>query len=259
MTDNPYRLFFRPMKLPNSSLCRGLLVTALSLFAFAAVAPASTFEGKVHMEITTSKKKEKMGMDYTMKDGKVRVDPQMPEHEGRGGMGGMGMIMDIEAREMIILMDMNGRKMYMRRPIPQPTAEQTAKAREGRDGHPISPPVATGRTEMIAGYKASEYKMTGSKGEIIELWLAKGLGPFMSMAGGNPMAGRGTPPPGWESFARDGNAFPMRVVSHDADGAETMRMEVTSIDKTPVSDSLFSTEGYSEFSFPGGMNPFGGH
>jgi len=162
----------------------------------------------------------------------------------------MGIIFDLQAREMIILMDMSGQKMFMRRPIPQPTAEQASQAREG---HKVSPPVATGRTEMIAGYQATEYRMTSEKGEAIELWLAKGLGPFMSFSGGNPMmgGGRSAPPPGWESFARDGNAFPMRVVSHGTDGGETMRMEVTKVDKTPVPASLFSTEGYSEFSIPG--------
>ena len=170
------------------------------------------------------------------------------------------MIMDMQAREMIILMDMEGRKMFMRRPIPQPTAEQTSQVHEG---HPMSPPQATGRTETIAGYTATEYRMTGEKGEIIELWLAKGLGPFMSFTGGNPMmgGGRSTPPPGWESFARDGNAFPMRVVTHGKDGGETMRMEVTSVDKTPLPASLFSTDGYTEFSIPGmggggGFSPF---
>ena len=61
----------------------------------------------------------------------------------------------------------------------------------------------------------------------------------------------GAPPPGWESFVRDGNAFPMRVVSHGTDGGETMRMEVTKVDKSPVPASLCSTEGYSEFSIPG--------
>ena len=240
------------MKLPISSLCRGLLLAA---FAFASLtASASTFEGRVHMEISGAKKKDKMGMDYVMKDGKVRIEPKMPEREGGGGS--MGMIMDMEAREMIILMDMNGRKMFMRRPIPQPTAEQTTKAREG---HPMSAPVASGRTEMIAGYKATEYRTTTEKGEVVELWLAKGFGPFMSMAGGNPM-GRSSPPPGWENFVRDGNLFPMRMVSHDPDGTEKMRMEVTSVDKSPVSDSAFSTEGYTEFSIPGmgagGFNPF---
>ena len=241
------------MKLPISTLCRGLLLAAFACVSLSA--SAAGFEGRVRMEITSGKKKDRMEMDYVMKGDKLRIEPQM---DGRGEhAGAMGMIMDMQAREMIILMDMEGRKMYMRRPIPQPT-EQTTKS---RDEHQMSAPVATGRTEMIAGYKATEYRTTSNKGEVIELWLAKGLGPFMSMSGGNPMTGRGAPPPGWENFARDGNMFPMRVVSHDTKGAETTRMEVTRVEKGPVSDALFSPEGYSEFSMPGfggagGFNPF---
>jgi len=237
------------MKLPVSSFCRGLLVTALALVAFTAVSAAESFEGRIHMDVTSSKKKEKMSLEYAMKDGKMRMDPQMGENQGRGGS--VGIILDMQAKEMIMLMDMNGRKMFMRRPMPQPSAEQTAKVREG---HPMSAPVATGRTEMIAGYKATEYRTTTEKGEIVELWLAQGLGPYMSFSGGNPMMGRSAPPAGWESFARDGNFFPMRMVMRDASGVEQTRMEVTSVDKTPLPDSLFSTDGYSEFQIPG----FGG-
>jgi hypothetical protein len=238
----------------SSALRRGLFAAAFVLVSLTAASAAESFEGRIHMDMTGGNKKEKMSIEYAMKDGKMRMDPQMGERHDRSGS--MGMIVDMQAREMIILMDNDGKKMFMRRPIPQPTAEQTAKVREG---HPMSAPVATGRTEMIAGYKATEYRTTNEKGEIIELWLAKGLGPFMSFSGGNPMMGRGTPPPGWENFARAGNAFPMRVVTHDADGTEKMRMEVTSVDKTPLPDSLFSTDGYTEFQMPdlgGMMNPF---
>lgn len=177
------------MKLPVSSLCRGLLMAALALVTITAVSAAESFEGRVHMDMTSGKKKEKMSLEYIMKNGKMRMEPKMDEKHG--GKGGMGIILDMPAREMIILMDMEGQKMFMRRPIPQATAGQTTTAKEG---HKMSAPVATGRTEMIAGYKAAEYRTTGEKGEVIELWLAKGLGTFMSFSGGNPMGGRGAPP-----------------------------------------------------------------
>jgi hypothetical protein len=248
------------MNLSIASLRRGLLVTALALITSIAVSAADSFEGRVHMDMTSGKKKDKMEMTYSMKEGKLRMDMKAPEgsRSGRGGGGMGGIIFDMKAREMIILMDMEDRKMFMRRPIPQPTQEENGKVSAA--GHKMSPPEATGRTEMIAGYKATEYRMTGEKGEVVELWLAKGLGPFMSFSGGNPMAGGGgTPPPGWESFARDGNAFPMRVVTHSKDGAETMKMEVTSVEKTSLPNSLFSTDGYTEFQMPdfgGAFNPF---
>jgi len=245
------------MNLSIASLRRGLLCTAFALITTIAVSAADTFEGRVHMDVTSGKKKEKMGMDYSMKDGKLRMDMKAAEDHGRGGGGMGGIIFDMEAREMIILMDMNEKKMFMRRPIPQPTAEENGKVSAG--GHKLSPPVATGRTEMIAGYKATEYRMTSEKGEVTEVWLAKGLGPFMNFSGGNPMmGGRGAPPAGWETFARDGNSFPMRVVTHAKDGAETMKMEVTKVEKTSLPNSLFSTDGYEEFQMPnmGGFNPF---
>jgi Domain of unknown function (DUF4412) len=238
------------MKLPNFFLRRGLLLTAFALLASLTVSAADTFEGRVHMDVTASRKKEKIGMDYSMKNGKVRMDIQTAQTHG-AGMGGI--IFDIPGKQMLILMDMGGRKMYMRREIPQVTPQENGTVSAG--GHKVSAPVETGRTEVIAGYRATEYKLTSEKGEIIEMWLAKGLGPFMSFGGGNPMmGGRGagaTPPAGWESFAREGGGFPMRVVSHDTNGAETMRMEVTSVDKGSVPDSLFSIDGYSEFSIPG--------
>src|SRR5262249_43379972 len=146
----------------------------------------------------------------------------------------------------IMLMDHDGQKMYMRRPMPKPGEGVMARAAKE---HQMAVPVATGRSEVIAGYTANEYRSTNEKGEAVELWLASGLGPFMSYAGGNPM-GRPAPSPGWESFAREGNYFPMRVVTHDAKGKETARMEVTGVEKTSLPDSLFSTDGYQEFSIP---------
>ena len=47
----------------------------------------------------------------------------------------------------------------------------------------------------------------------------------------------------------------MRVVNYSAKGVEESRMEVTKVEKTSLPDSLFSADGYSEFSM-GGFNPF---
>jgi hypothetical protein len=239
------------MKLSCYSSCRGLLATALALVTFTAVSAADSFEGRVHMQVTSGKKKEPMNIDYAMKEGKMRMDPKTEDRSGA-----VGIILDMQTREMFILMDNDGKKMFMRRPMNQGAAHPKDAEREG---HPASPPVATGRTETIAGHKATEYRTTTDKGEIVELWLAKGLGPFMSFSGGNPMAGRGATPPGWEAFARDGNYFPMRVVTRDTNGVEQSRMEVTGVEKMRLPDSLFSTEGYDEFQIPGfggGFNPF---
>jgi hypothetical protein len=239
------------MKLSLSFVCRGLLAPAFALITLTAVSAAETFEGRVHMEMTSGKKKEAVGIDYAMKDGKMRMDMPQDSSRHEGGMG-----MDFPHQEMIILMEHDGQKNFMRRSMAQAIAQARENGR--REGHPVSPPVATGRTEVIAGYPATEYKYTGEKGEISELWLAKGLGTFMFPAAQGPMGGGGAPAPEWEAMARDGGFFPLRVVTRDAKGTERSRMEVTKIDKTKLLDALFSTDGYTEFKVPdfGGMfNP----
>ena len=240
-----------------SSLRRGLFATAFSLSTLTAVSAAGTFEGRIHMEVSSENKKDATNLDYAIKEGKMRMD--MPQESSRRGSGSGGMIIDFPHQEMFILMDgQDGQKMFMRRSLVQPGAP--ARARNGGDNE-SAPPVPTGRTAMIAGYPATEYTSMGEKGETTELWLAKGLGTFMSQAGQGPgpMGGRRPSSPGWEKFARDGAFFPLRVVTRNAKGAEKSRMEVTKIEKTRLPDSLFSTEGYSEFQMPdfgSGFNPF---
>ncbi|MDB6127250.1 MAG: hypothetical protein JWM35_1146 [Verrucomicrobia bacterium] len=242
------------MKMPASTLCRGLLATAFSFVLFTFASAADSFEGRIHMEISSGKKKEAVGIDYAIKEGKMRMD--MPQESNRRGAGSGGIIIDYTTMEMYILMEHDGQKNYMRRSM----AEAVAKASERtQDQRHTSVPVATGRTEVIAGYTAAEYTFTSDKGEVTEMWLAKGLGRFMGMSGQqNPMGRGAAPSPEWEKFARDGNLFPLRVVGHNTKGGETTRMEVTKIEKTSLPDSLFSTDGYTEFKIPdfGGLNPF---
>jgi hypothetical protein len=233
-------------------LFRGLLLSAFCLSGASALRAVDTFEGRVHMEMSSGKKKEKMGVDYSMKNGKLRID--MPQQGGRGGGGMGGIIYDTEAQEMVILMDHDGQKMYMRRSM----KEAIARAQE-KNHKEQAPPVATGRTETIAGYTASEYKYTDDKGQVTDLWLAKGLGAFMYPAAQNPMGRGGAPSPEWEKIAREGGMFPMRVIGHDKNGNEISRMEVTKVEKGSLPDSLFSTDGYEEFKMPdfgGAFNPF---
>jgi hypothetical protein len=239
------------MKLPVSSLCRGLFGTALALLSLTTVVAAQSFEGRIHMEITGAKKKDALPMDFSMKGQKVRID-MVGQNTGKHGGGLGGMIYDVGAQEIFILMDMDGQKTYMRRSMAKDIEKATQKGQMG------AVPVATGRTEVIAGYPTAEYRSTSENGDVTEMWLAKGLGTFMSMNGQSPM-GRGAPSPEWEKFAREGNFFPMRVVSLNKKGKEETRMEVTKVEKTSLPDSLFSVDGYNEFKMPvfgGAFNPF---
>ncbi|MBS0663885.1 MAG: DUF4412 domain-containing protein [Verrucomicrobia bacterium] len=237
------------MNLLRPSFCRGLFLAAFSVVIATALSAADAFEGRVYMQLTSGKRKEPTSVTYAIKPGKLRFDTTAGEASSRRrGGGATSMIMDLPNREMIMLMDHDGQKMFMRHPMPDASAAPAAE----RAGREVAAPVATGRTEMIAGYEASEYKWTSPRGEIHEMWLAKGLGTFVfPAASGGPMGGRGgSPSPEWEKIARDGGFFPLRVVTRDAGGTETARMEVTKIEKGSLPDSLFSTDGYTEFKMP---------
>jgi hypothetical protein len=234
---------------------RRLFLTAFAAALPAALSAADTFEGRIHIEMTDAKK-QTQAIDYAIKDGKIRFDTPADKNGHSSGAGGI--IIDFPQNEMIILMDHDGQKNFMRRPMAQPGAAPASHPAAG--GMASAPPVVTGRTGTIAGYPATEYTATGEKGETVELWLAQGLGNFMFPAGGNPMARGGSAPaaPGWEKIARDGGFFPLRAVVRDKSGAEKSRFEVTKIERTSLPESLFSTDGYSEFKIPGfgSMNPF---
>ncbi|MFA5056567.1 MAG: DUF4412 domain-containing protein [Opitutaceae bacterium] len=254
------------MHLSLALLQRGLFAAAF-VFTATLLRAADSFEGRVEMKITGAERGDAHVINYALKEGKLRFDfpKEQPGKEHGGGSGAM--IVDYGKHEMLILMEMPDReggaprKMYMRRPLPQPGE---AQAKRGGTDEPVSSPVATGRTEVIAGYTATEYTLAGKNGEVHELWLAKGLGSFMFPAAQNPMGhGRPANAPVWEKLVRDGGFFPLRVVTRDAGGREKTRLEVTKIEKAALPDALFTPEGYSEFQIPGfggglpgGLNPF---
>jgi hypothetical protein len=228
-----------------------------SLFAVVLAAPvavhAAQFEGKVAFKISPAKG-QPMEMVYNIKGDKQRL-----EIPGQAtGMGGM--IFDTTKKELTILVD--AQHMYMVQPMPQPGA-----AASGDKTGEAPTLEKTGEKETILGYVAEKFVST-SQGAKTELWLAEGLGTFMSPNGGGPMGGRGrggrgAAPAGqaWERALAGKDLFPLRVVSHDKDGGE-FRMEATSIEKKSLPDSLFAPPAdYQKFDMANmmkGMMPGGG-
>jgi hypothetical protein len=226
------------------------------LFASALLSPAAVFaaafEGKVSMKMTSGRG-QPQEITYNIKGDKVRME--MP---GQKGMGGM--IMDTSKREMTMMMD--EQKMYMVMALPQAAADAMAKR---EDDVKLE---KTNETEKILGYTATKYILTEKNNDETEIWLAEGLGTFMGFSQNrNPMSrGRGPAAPAWERALEGKDLFPLRVVGlgkgatargakgksdekrKGAGGNERFRMEVTSIDKTSLPDSLFTPPaGYQKF------------
>lgn len=212
---------------------------------------AASFEGKVNFKITTERGKAQE-MSYQIKADKMRIEvPSQKE--------GAAMIMDLGKRQTIMLMD--EQKMYMVMAMPDAPAGQAPEPK-GEEAKLEK----TGLKETILGYVAEKF-ITTSQGKKTEMWLAEGMGTFMSMPAGGPMGGSrkgGSTGQEWERALAGKDLFPLRVVGHGDNGKETFRMEVTGIEKKSLPDSLFAPpDGYQKFDMGGmmqGMMPggFGG-
>lgn len=212
--------------------------------AFAALS-ALAFEGKVSLGLKSGREAEQV-IDYAMKGTRVRMEPKMADADGTA------MIMDWEKQEMIVLMP--EQQMYMVMPLKKP---QAAAARP-QPAAPEQKVEKTGRTEKILGYLCEEY-VTTEGGQTTEMWITEELGTFAGLGGGNPMAGMmggGGPktaaPSTWEKALQGKKgAFPLRVVSRDAKGKETFRLEAKKIEPGTLPDSDFAPPaGFQKFAMP---------
>lgn len=232
-------------------LAVGTLLTAAQSLA------ADAFEGKVSLTMTTEKGRA-MTMDYSMKGQKLRTDMNADGHQ-------MVSIMDLGKLEMLMLMpDQN---MYMVMPIKKPVEAAAAKAGESTADIEV-----TGKTETILGYKCNQI-LVKDKGTVTEMWVAEGLGMFMGLGqggggGGGPMAGmfgggrsKSANEAKWEQALKGKGGFPLRVITRNAKGGESFKMEATKIEPGRIPDAQFEPPaGYQKFEMPnmGGLFNRGG-
>lgn len=216
-------------------LAVGALLTAVQTFA------AGAFEGKVTQTITAAKEAP-LTLNYAMKGQKLRMDINAEGHQ-------MTSIMDLAKLEMLMLMPEE--KMYMVMPIKKPVEQAVEKA-----GQSTADIEVTGKTETILGYKCSQI-LVKDKSTVTEMWVADGLGTFMGMGnggggGGGPFGGgRKANAAKWEEALKGKGGFPLRVISRDAKGKESFKMEATKIEPGSLPDSLFAPPAdYQKFAMP---------
>jgi len=216
------------------------LLGGLCLAVLTAASTAFAFEGKVDMTLTNGPKdKEPMAMSYRIKGEKMRMDfggESSSKKKKKKSDSTGAMIMDFKKKEMIMLIDEE--KMYMVRELPELKPEDTKKKKGDEDFKP------TGRKEKIAGVDAEEY-VGKSDGRIVEVWITKEMGGYMSQQGAE---GKG----GWEAFMQKENMFPLRTITRKkADGPEESRMEVVAIDRSKQDAKLFAPPGdYTKMEIP---------
>ncbi len=235
------------MKLLSRLLAVGALLTAVQTFA------ADTFEGKVSLAITADKGKA-MNLDYSLKGQKIRMNMNADGHE-------VATIMDMGKMEMLMLMA--EQHMYMVMPMKKPMEQAMEKSGAGSGSADVE---VTGKTETILGYKCNQI-LVKDKGTVTEMWVAEGLGVFMGLGGGGGGGGMfgggrrggGANASKWEEALKGKGGFPLRVISRDAAGKQSFKMEATKIEPGSLPDSQFSPpEGYQKFDMPNIGNMFKG-
>jgi hypothetical protein len=223
------------LKLLYRFLAVGVLLAAAQSFA------ADTFEGKISLAVTAERGRT-MNMDYSLKGQKVRMDMS-----AEGNL--VSSIMDLGKMEMLMLMP--DQQMYMVMPMKQKVEQAMEKA-----GANTADVEVTGKTETILGYKCNQI-LVKDKGLVTEVWAAEGLGAFMGLSGGGPMGGGmmggGKPASAkWEEALKGKGGFPLRVITRDAKGKESFKMEATKIQPGSLPDSQFTAPaGYQKFAMPG--------
>jgi hypothetical protein len=220
-----------------------LRIFAASLL-LAALPFARAFEGKVSLAVT-AERSGTMNMDYSFKGQKVRMDMAAQGHQ-------MASITDMTKMETLLLMP--DQQMYMVMSLKKPMEQAMEKAGAGTAEVEV-----TGKTETILGYKCNQI-VVKDKGTTTEVWAAEGLGAFTGMGGGNPMAGMfggggggGRPAAAgkWEEALKGKGGFPLRVISRDASGKQTFKMEATKVEAGSVPDAQFAPPaGYQKFDMP---------
>jgi Domain of unknown function (DUF4412) len=235
------------LKVSSPTMKNRLMLLLIGALFIPAALTAANFEGKVAMKMTDARGGEHV-MNFCLKDGLQRIDLDV------GNNTNAATITNYAKHEITILM--LGQHMYMVRPIGEPApVQKTASANE-----PL--PEKTGETEKILGYDCVKYVRKG-KDSVTELWTTDQLGRFMG-SGDNPMNGMARQGPvgetaGWEKALMGKDFFPLRIVEKGSDGKVRSRMEITSVEKQSLPDSLFTPPpGFKKFDPAEMMRGMGG-
>jgi hypothetical protein len=213
---------------------------------------ASTFEGKVTMTVSSSDSKNPpQAINFSIKEGFMRTDVT-------AGKSTASIIFDMKNQQMLILIPQM--QKYMVQSLAQ---NQAAGSQHPAGGAPSSASngsgtsfTDTGTKDTILGYECEKYLITTPK-ETSEMWVTDELGSFMGLYHGGGPGGRSSQAPEWESALKGKNFFPMRVLTKTSRG--TSRMEITSVDKMSLPDSLFAPpDGWQKFDMSGIMSGLGG-
>ncbi|MGE0882911.1 MAG: DUF4412 domain-containing protein [Blastocatellales bacterium] len=218
---------------------------------------AGNFEGTVVAKMAAGD--QPIEVRYAIKGARTRVETQLSQ----GGNALGAVIMDMSSGSQIMLMPQTKTYMEMNWNDNGKFKDMVEKmAKEGGQNAAGSfKATSTGKTETIAGY-ACEHWIVGDKQDT-DVCLAKGLGYFggggqsggifdklKNLAMGDKEKAILDANPEFAKFV-EGGAFPLKI-SQIENGQTKTIMEVTSVERKPLDDSLFAVPpDYKKMEIPG--------
>ena len=214
-----------------------LVVLFVASFAITSVAQTQ-FEGKVVMNVKSGDKGT--DIDLFVKGNKTLMQ-MMGEEKAN-------LIMDSKAKKMTILMPQQKMYMEMDMNMMKDISEKMKKNDKSEKAEKMNGDFnKTGETKEINGYECEKWVYTDDGGDKTEAWMTKELGNFMGFS--NPMMNDEAS--SWQKKIEGQGYFPMLAIHYDDSGDVESSMEVKSVDKKSLDESMFEIPaGYSKFNMP---------
>ncbi|MCI0388158.1 MAG: DUF4412 domain-containing protein [Acidobacteria bacterium] len=222
-----------------------------------ATGAGGAFEGAITAKLFSDD--QPMEIRYATKGSRMRVETLLSQGSAQTGV----MLMDLSSGTQTMLIPQT--KTYMTMNWGEMAGQMTDKMTDGKDASGDFPKVtSTGKTETVAGY-ACQHWLIGDKQDT-DICMAKGLGYFgggggqsagildklKNLALGDKMKAQIDANPELAKFV-EGGAFPLKM-SQIENGQSKTIMEVTSVERKSLDDSLFSVPAdYKKMEIPGMM------
>lgn len=216
-------------------------------------APAGAFEGAITANLYAAG--QPSVLKYAIKGQRARVETNLAQ----GGTATAIVLMDLSAGSQTMLMPQA--KTYMTLDLNDAKLKGMAE-RMGKSADQPLKITATGKTETIAGHTCEQWVMDNGQQQT-QMCFAKGLGFFGGASGpGGVLSQLKNLPfgeqakttleanPEFAKFAASG-AFPLKIAQVE-NGQTKPILEVTSVERKPLDDSLFTVPAdYKKMNLPG--------
>ncbi len=221
----------------------------------AASSGAGAFEGAITANLFADA--QPMEMKYWIKGSRSRIETNL----SRGGREMGAMLLDVSSGTQTMLIPQTKTYMTMNWGTDGGGLKEMAeKMGKAADDQPFKA-TSTGKTETIAGFTCEHWLM--GERQDTDVCLAKGLGFFggggqsggifdklKNLAMGEKMKAQLDANPEFAKFV-EGGAFPLKI-SQIENGQTKTVMEVTSVERKPLDDSLFTVPpDYKKMEIPG--------